>query len=189
MTSPAAPRRIPTPADMLRARPAPSPATTGQAADTRTRGAKQAARRAVRALVPYEPKRLSVEESLAPGKLTRQEHFRRCFLFGVRLSSMPASSRLLAHDLMWRASHSTGRVPLNMQPTREHLAQATGLSLSQVDAAMNTLAGRGWLQRRRRTEADGRRLGSEQLVLTIPAGALEDVRAWASTHRNRGIAR
>lgn len=131
---------------------------------------------------PAAPRMLTVEESIAPGKLTKREHFRKYFLFGLRNSRMPAHARLVGHDLMWRASHATGQVSPNMQPTSEHLAIATGLTVGQVDVAVQVLHTRGWLHYRRLK--DGPRAGQNAMVLAIPAGALEQIRARASTHHH-----
>lgn len=180
MTAPAQPRSFPTPGDV--ARRTNSAAATTPAKPT-ARPKARAARRAA-PTGPYTPVRLSAEESIAPGQLTRDEHFRRYFLLGLRRSGLPASSRLLAHDLMWRAGHHNGRISPNMQPDREYLALATGLTVTQVDVAINTLKSRGWLYDRRL--ASGPRVGSTHWALAIPAAALEDVRQFVSTRRDTG---
>ncbi|MCF2130170.1 hypothetical protein L1I79_27615 [Strepomyces sp. STD 3.1] len=87
---------------------------------------------------------------------------------------------------MWRASHANGRIAPNMRPDSEYLALATGLTVAQVDVALNTLTTRGWIHHRRLT--DGPRAGSNQWVLVIPAAALEDVRAFVTSRSNHGYA-
>ncbi|CAL9599275.1 hypothetical protein [Streptomyces sp. enrichment culture] len=180
MTAPAQPRSVPTPGDLARR---PRPATAATPAKPTARPKARAPRRAA-ATTPYTPAKLSAAESIAPGKLTRDEHFRRFFLLGLRRSGLPASSRLLAHDLMWRAGHHNGRISPNMTPDREHLALATGLTVAQVDVAINTLTTRGWLYNRRLVS--GPREGSTHWALAIPAAALEDVRVFVSTRQDTG---
>ncbi|MFZ4206810.1 hypothetical protein ACOZE4_18430 [Streptomyces griseoincarnatus] len=162
---------IPSPADLAR-RPAPKlparparPAPTAAAATTDSRPPR-----------PLRPKpALTAEEAIAPGKLTKREHFRRTFLFGLRASRMHAHARLVGHDLMWRAAHATGRIAPNQQPSLETLAAATGLSTGQVDVALATLHTRGWLQYRALRE--GPRAGVRVMSLAIPAAVLEHIRA------------
>ncbi|MBZ6258812.1 hypothetical protein KVH22_25185 [Streptomyces olivaceus] len=190
MTAPATPRSFPTPGDVARrVDPATAFAATAAAAASAraARAGTRAERRAARAAVPYTPVALSAAEGLAPGKLTRDEHFRKYYVFGVRRSRMPSSARLLAHDLVWRAGHHNGRISPNARPAPEHLAEATGLTVAQVDVALNTLTTRGWLTHRRLT--DGPRAGSNQWVLAIPAAALEDIRAFLSTRPDPGHTR
>ncbi|MGW2170367.1 hypothetical protein ACWC1C_07525 [Streptomyces sp. NPDC001705] len=190
MTAPAQPRSFPTPGDLARRKPTtPVAAGAGTAgrpkSDTRSK-ARSTRRAARQAAAPHVPAKLSAEESIAPGKLTRDEHFRKFFLFAVRRSSLPSSSRLVAHDLLWRASHANGRISPTMRPDSEYLALATGLTVAQVDVALNTLTTRGWIHHRRLT--DGPRAGSNQWVLVIPAAALEDVRAFVTSRNNHGYA-
>ncbi|MFF9043293.1 hypothetical protein [Streptomyces parvulus] len=189
MTAPAQPRSFPTPGDLARRKPTTAATSAGSLARPKpvTRTSSRAARRAAReAAAPYVPAKLSAEESIAPGKLTRDEHFRKFFLFAVRRSSLPSSSRLVAHDLLWRASHANGRISPNMRPDSEYLALATGLTVAQVDVALNTLTSRGWIHHRPIT--DGPRTGGHQWVLVIPAAALEDVRAFITSRTNHGYA-
>ena len=159
MTAPATPR-IPTPGDLARRaapKPAPPRRETGPQPSATTRPP------------------LSAEDAIAPGALTTKEHFRKYFLFGLRGSRMHPHARLVGHDLMWRASHATGRISPNLQPTAETLAQATGLTTGQVDVALQVLHTRGWLHYRRLQE--GPRAGQDAMVLAIPAAALEQIRA------------
>ncbi|MEU0459753.1 hypothetical protein ABZ322_44150 [Streptomyces sp. NPDC006129] len=136
--------------------------------------------------MPTRP-RLTAEEAIAPGRLKTEEHFRKFFLFGLRRSSMPAHARLVGHDLMWRASHATGRISPNLNPSTEVLAYATGLTEGQVDVALSVLHTRGWLYYR--VLKDGPRAGQSVPHLTIPAAALEDIRAWLSQKPSTGLTR
>ncbi|MEV5163888.1 hypothetical protein AB0K66_04570 [Streptomyces werraensis] len=156
---------IPSPADLAR-RPAPKPSA---------RPASTAASKAdSRPPLPVRPK-LSAEEAIAPGKLTNKEHFRKTYLFGMRVSRMHPNARLVGHDLMWRASHATGRIAANQQPSVETLALSTGLTTGQVDVALNTLHTRGWLQYR--VLQEGKRAGTRAMSLSIPAAVLEHIRS------------
>ncbi|MGA4896709.1 hypothetical protein ACPCAJ_01920 [Streptomyces griseoincarnatus] len=162
---------IPSPAD-LASRPALTlptrPARPARPAPTATTDSRPP--------LPPRPKpALTAEEGIAPGKLTKKEHFRRTFLFGLRASRMHAHARLVGHDLMWRAAHATGRVAPNQQPSLETLAAATGLSTGQVGVALATLHSRGWLQYR--VLREGPRAGVRVMSLAIPAAVLEHIRA------------
>ncbi|WP_328439324.1 hypothetical protein OHA71_23590 [Streptomyces sp. NBC_00444] len=168
MTAPA-PARIPTPGDIAARGQAPKP-TPPRARTAPGRPAAESGERK-----PYEPQKLTAEQAIAPGKLTKKEHFRKYFLFGLRGSRMPPHARLVGHDLMWRASHATGQMSPNLQPTVEALAHATGLTTGQVDVALQVLHTRGWLHYRRLQE--GARAGQKAMVLAIPAAALEQIRA------------
>lgn len=176
MTAPAVFRPIPTPGDLAHRRPpAPrpvQPAPAPQAAEEQAPPAK-----------PWA----NTEDAIAPGKLTKKEHFRKYFLFGLRYSRMPAHARLVGHDLMWRASHATGQISPSLQPTREQLALATGLTTGQVDVALQVLSSRGWLHSRRLKE--GPRAGQPAYRLAIPAVTLEQVRALGSRARSAGFSR
>ncbi|MEW2451248.1 hypothetical protein AB0896_27445 [Streptomyces parvulus] len=191
MTAPAQPRSFPTPGDLARRKPTTTPATAAATtarpqpdAPSKTRATRRAAREAA---APYVPAKLSAEESIAPGKLSRHEPFRKYLLFALRRSSLPSSSRLVAHDLMWRAGHINGRISPRMWPDNEHLALATGLTVAQVDVAVRTLTGRGWITYR--SIAEGPNTGCPQRVLVIPAAALEDVRAFVTSRNNQGYTR
>jgi hypothetical protein len=173
MTAPAAPR-TPTPADLAR-RPAPKPTP--------------APPRPVAATVPAGPQALSpvtVADAIAPGKLTKREHFRKYYLFGLRASRMPAHARLVGHDLMWRASHTTGQIAPSLQPTIEALALSTGLTTGQVHVALQILHTRSWLNYR--FLQAGPRTGQQAWTLTIPAVDLEQIRAQSRRRADRGIA-
>jgi hypothetical protein len=100
---------------------------------------------------------------------------------------MPAHARLVGHDLVWRASHATGRISPNLNPSSEILANATGLTTGQVDVALQVLHTRGWLQYR--VLQTGPRAGQSVPRLTIPAAALDDIRAWLSQKPTIGLAR
>ncbi|MEV5368956.1 hypothetical protein ACF09G_12925 [Streptomyces albogriseolus] len=162
---------IPSPADLAR-RPAPKPSTRPTPA-----AAAAAPKADSRPPLPVRPK-LSAEEAIAPGKLTNKEHFRKTYLFGMRVSRMHPHARLVGHDLMWRASHATGRIAVNQQPSVETLAASTGLATSQVDVALNTLRSRGWLQYR--VLQEGKRAGTQVMSLAIPAAVLEHIRSTRS---------
>ncbi|MFE7236127.1 hypothetical protein ACFVAF_37045 [Streptomyces sp. NPDC057596] len=180
-TAPAA-LRIPTPGDLARLQ-GPRPTATAPKHSAPATASKAAAATGPRSLEPgqpYQPRQLSAEEAIKPGNLHKREHFRKFFLFGMRISSMPAHARLVGHDLMWRASHATGRISVNLQPSSETLALATGLTPGQVDVALQVLHTRGWLQYRRLKE--GPRAGQSVYSLVIPAGALEGIRAWIAAH-------
>ncbi|MEU6376764.1 hypothetical protein [Streptomyces sp. NPDC046909] len=166
MSAPATPR-TPTPSDLAR-RPRPaSPSQDAVPGATATPTPPPAR--------PYERRQLSAEEAVAPGKLKQKEQFRRIFLLALRRSHMHPHSRLVGHDLMWRANHATGRILAVAQPTVEQLASATGLTTGQVEVALANLHSRGWLHyRRRQAEA---RADRPAYSLAIPAGVLEEVRA------------
>ncbi|MYS44076.1 hypothetical protein GTY23_23155 [Streptomyces sp. SID5998] len=159
MTTAPVPTRIPTPGDLALRQP---PKPTNRPATPATPDPAVAATNAAL-------------DALIPGKLTREEHFRKTYLLGLRASRMPAHARLVGHDLMWRASHATGRISPTLQPTTEVIALATGLTVGQVDVALQILHSRGWLHYRRLQE--GPRAGRNAMALTIPALALEDIRA------------
>lgn len=129
-----------------------------------------------------EPRPVRIEDAIAPGRLTKAEHFRKFYLFGLRGSGMPPHARLVGHDLMWRASHATGRISPSMFPSLEQLAHATGLTAGQVDVAVAVLASRGWITSRRLQE--GPRAGRPAFTLTIPAAALQRIRDHEGRHRS-----
>lgn len=158
---------VPTPGDLAR-RPRPTSTSPVPAPRATASPTPPPAR-------PHERRQLSAEEAIAPGKLKGKEQFRRFFLLGLRRSRMHPHSRLVGHDLMWRASHATGRILPAAQPTVEQLAGATGLTTGQVEVALANLHSRGWLYPRRRQE--GGRAGRPAYTLTIPAGVLEEIRA------------
>ncbi|MFB7597217.1 hypothetical protein [Streptomyces sp. NPDC056160] len=179
MTAPA-PSRIPTPGDLAHRQPlAPTPvAARAVRAQPDPRPSAPAAPR---------PRSLTAEEAIAPGKLTKAEHFRKYYLIGLRHSGMPAHARLVGHDLMWRASHATGRLSPSLQPTTEMLAAATGLAPAQIDVALATLHSRGWLRLRRLQE--GPRAGRTAYDLAIPAAALQEIRSHPRGRVSDGYAR
>lgn len=187
--------RIPSPGDLAR-RPAPRPPTQPAARpepepqpQPDVRRQEQPTHHTAKPELeqPYEPRQLTPAEAIAPGQLTKEEHFRKYFLFGMRRSRMHPSTRLVGLDLLWRASHATGRMSANLHPSSEHLAQATGLTVGQVEVALNTLHTRGWLRYRRVQE--GPRVGQQVFDLVIPAAALEDIRAIGRTHANNRVSR
>lgn len=157
--------------------PTPSPADLARrSGPRRAPAAAEPARRQKRA--PYVRRNLTAEEAIAPGKLTRAEHFRKLYRVGITLSRMHPHARLVGHDLMWRASHATGELSANYRPSIEQLAGATGLSFMQVDVAIEVLRSRGWLFER--VISDGPRAGLMALHLAIPASVLEDIRVMRS---------
>ncbi|MDT6983704.1 hypothetical protein ACFSUJ_12020 [Streptomyces lusitanus] len=171
---------IPSPADLAR-RPAPKP-------PTRPTPAPAAQKTDARPPLPQRPKPpLTAAEAIAPGKLTKREHFRKTFLFGLRVSRMTPHARLVGHDLLWRASHATGRLSTDLQPTTESLAKATGLTVAQVQVALSTLRSRGWLKYHA-VEQGRRRAGTPVITLTIPAAVLEHIRA-SRTDREQRLGR
>jgi hypothetical protein len=174
--------RIPTPGDIAR-RPAPTPTAP---AVQRTTHRPPAPTAGAEPKLPTRP-RLTAEEAIAPGQLKTEEHFRKFFLFGIRRSGLPPHARLVGHDLVWRASHATGRISPNLNPSSEVLANATGLTTGQVDVALQVLHTRGWLGYR--VLQTGPRAGQSVFRLTIPAAALEDIRAWLSQKPTTGLAR
>ncbi|MFF9123208.1 hypothetical protein ACF09J_07900 [Streptomyces sp. NPDC014889] len=176
VTAPAVPRP-PSPADLAR-RQGPRPPATGPKPAPKPR--TDAGPHFPEPGQPYQPRKLGPEDAIRPGKLTKQEHFRRYYLFGMRTTNLPAHARLVGHDLLWRASHATGRISARRQPSRERLALATGLTTAQVDVALQVLLTRGWLQSLRLPE--GPRAGQTVHCLAIPAGALERIRTWISEH-------
>ncbi|MBK3572630.1 hypothetical protein JHN63_02080 [Streptomyces sp. MBT65] len=132
-------------------------------------------------------KTLTAAEAIAPGKLTKREHFRKYFLFGMRRSRMHPHARLVGHDLMWRASHATGQMSPNLQPSTQDLALATGLTVGQVDVALAALHSRGWV--RFRVLKEGPRAGQRVSDLVIPAAVLEDIRVMGRKHASNRISR
>ncbi|MER7930523.1 hypothetical protein ABTY96_46695 [Streptomyces sp. NPDC096057] len=176
MTAPPTPRPA-SPANMPHRAPAPAPPRV-QTHPVETPPARDASTPAVSG-----PNRGPAEEAIAPGRLTKAEHFRKYFLFGLRDSRMHSHARLVGHDLMWRASHSTGRISPNMFPRLEALAQATGLTTGQVEVALAILASRGWITSR--VLQEGPRAGSPAFTLTIPAAALQRIRDHAGSHRSQ----
>ncbi|MFF7901215.1 hypothetical protein ACFZCV_20820 [Streptomyces sp. NPDC007920] len=173
-TAPAVPRP-PTPAD-LAGRQGPRPPATAPKAEPRDQAGPHFPNQGQ----PYQPRKLSPEDAIRPGKLTKREHFRKYFLFGMRTTNLHPHARLVGHDLMWRASHATGQISPTLQPSREQVALATGLTAAQVDVALQVLHTRGWIQYRRLQE--GPRAGQSVYSLAIPAGALEGIRAWIAKH-------
>ncbi|MFJ6659681.1 hypothetical protein ACIQNG_25510 [Streptomyces sp. NPDC091377] len=95
---------------------------------------------------------------------------------------MHPHARLVGHDLMWRASHATGRINAETEPSVHDLALATGLSAGQVEVALQVLRTRGWLGSRRLKE--GPREGQAVMVLTIPALALDQIREHTAQHHS-----
>ncbi|MGW3410292.1 hypothetical protein [Streptomyces sp. NPDC000888] len=182
----------PSPADLARraAPRLPAQPTAKPAPKPEARKQEQPARRTAPtppSEQPYVPRKLTVAEAIAPGKLTKQEHFRKYFLFGMRRSRMDPSTRLVGLDLLWRASHATGQMSASLQPTPEHLAQATGLTVGQVEVAIANLHSHGWIRYRRLQE--GPRVGQEIFDLVIPAAALEDIRAVGRKHASNRVSR
>ncbi|EGX60139.1 hypothetical protein SZN_09461 [Streptomyces zinciresistens K42] len=162
MTAPAGPR-TPTPGDLSRRTP-PPPAPP----------------RPARA--PQAP---AADAALAPGKLTRDEHFRRYFMLGLRASRMHAHARLVGHDLMWRASHTTGRLSPGQRPTTGDLAAATGLAPRQIQVALQNLYSRGWIRTERPATAGEAASCPVVAALTIPAAVLQQIRATTGKPRRR----
>lgn len=167
MTAPPA-ARTPSPADLAR-RPAPAkPAPSDERKKRQTRAEEPRQRR------PYVRRTLTAEETIAPGRLGKAEHFRPYFAHGLSLSRMPAHARLVGHALLWRAHHATGKVPADEMPATEAIADATGLAPSQVLVALEVLHTRGWLIKH------PLRSGATVIDLVIPAGLLEDIRVLRS---------
>lgn len=160
MTAPAIHR--PTPLDLARRTPAASAAPAGTEPV---------------ASVPYEPRQLTAEEAIKPGKLTNKERFRPLFQQGMRLSRMHPEARLVALTLLGCANFRSGAVHTRWRPTTEQLADATGLSTARVLVQLEVLTSRGWLYERTLTK--GPRVGATALQLAVPAGLLEELRAHA----------
>ncbi|WP_326780403.1 helix-turn-helix domain-containing protein [Streptomyces longwoodensis] len=156
MTAPATHR--PTPLDLARRTPAPTPT--------------EQPRRA-----PYEPRTLTAEEALQPGRLSHKERLRQMLQHGMRISRMQPEARLVALTLLGYANFQTGRVHPRWQPTVEQLAEATGLSTGQVLVQLEVLTSRGWLQEHVLNQ--GPRAGTPVPQLCIPAWVLEQLRARA----------
>ncbi|MEU2780580.1 hypothetical protein [Streptomyces sp. NPDC007110] len=168
MTTPTTPR-FPTPGDLARRAPKPTPAAPAPAAQTRPAPARRTPAAAAE-------RRVSAADAIAPGKLNPREHFRKYFLFGLRISRMHPHSRLVGHDLLARASHATGRLAPSKWPALEQLALDTGLTTGQVDVALANLASRGWL--------DHKTGDDTAATLAIPAAVLEQIRADIRRHRS-----
>ncbi|MDT0476212.1 hypothetical protein RM863_29215 [Streptomyces sp. DSM 41014] len=171
-----APAPIPTPGDIAR-RTAPAPHPDQDQVpehDTAAPGASGGYTTPPRPM--YVPRTLTLEESIAPGVLADTEYFRSIFRWCLLNSSLPPHARLLAHDLLHRANHKSGRIGAQAQPDTAQLALATGLGELQVTVALNTLQSRGWIAYRPPTfAADGRAL-RPLYDLVIPALALERAR-------------
>jgi hypothetical protein len=118
---------------------------------------------------------LTVAEAIAPGHLVGKERMRTMIERGMRISRMHPEARLVALTLLGYAHHKTGIVFPRFRPTREQLADATGLSAGQIDVQIHVLTQRGWLCTRRITQ--GHDTGRLALSLAIPAQVLEQVRA------------
>lgn len=179
--------RVPTPGDLARRRPPkPTAPTVPAAAPARPEPAVQHDRPTdTPPAAPPARVRLTPEQAIAPGELAKKEHFRKYFLFGMRASGMHPHARLVGHDLMWRASHATGRLSPNLQPSTEVLALATGLTTGQVRVALQVLRTRGWLYYR--PLQSGPRTGRQVMHLAIPAGELARIRARDRRHPDRLI--
>lgn len=174
MTAPAA--HCPTPLDLARkARtPAPAPGPAPATAAKPARGRPKQAESQPRPRKPYVRRKLTAEEAIAPGQLTKGEHFRPSFALALTISRLPAHARLVGHGLLWRAHYSTGKVPADQLPGPEVIADATGLTPGQVLVAIEVLHTRGWLIKHQL------RSGATVIDLVIPAGVLEEVRVLRS---------
>lgn len=67
----------------------------------------------------------------------------------LRDSELPASARLVEHELLTRTSNGSTTIPAEFTPSLTGLALATGLSRSTVVQALGVLESGGWLTRRR----------------------------------------
>ncbi|MEL3949478.1 hypothetical protein [Streptomyces sp. LNU-CPARS28] len=177
MSAPA-PTSRPSPADMP-PHPVPHPASNPAASPTGFTTALTPA-----APAPAARGRGSAQAAIAPGKLRSSEVFRSVYRRGIFLSGMTPEARLVAHTLVWYASHRNGHISTNHAPDVERLAEESGLTPLRVQVQLEVLAQRGWLQYRR--FSDGPRKGGQRMVLTIPALYLERVRAVRSQARSNG---
>jgi hypothetical protein len=154
MTCPTTPR--PSPADMAPRTPATAKPGPLKAPDVNS------------------PKR-TVAEAIAPGVLVGRERMRTMVERGMRISRLHPEARLVALTLLGYAHYKTGTVFPRFRPTREQLAEATGLTPGQIDVQIHVLTQRGWLCSRRITQ--GHDTGRLALALAVPALILEQVRA------------
>ncbi|WP_320784145.1 hypothetical protein [Streptomyces sp. CRN 30] len=166
MTAPATPR-TPSPGDLARRRP-PKPTPPRPAAATHRPSTAPAT----------TPVPVAAVDAVSPGKLVRREQFKKFFLYGLRISRMHPHSRLVGHDLLWRATNA-GAIAPSRQPSVEMLADHTGLDARQIDVALANLRSRGWLVSRRITE--GPRAGRDGWGLAVPAVVLAELRSRRSS--------
>lgn len=159
MTAPAA-SHIPTPADLARPKPTPSPTP---AKPTTAPASPAPADRPVTAA-----------DAISPGRLRKSERLRSMFEQGIRISRMHSGARLTALSLLGYANFQTGLIHARWRPTPEELAYATGLTTGQVLVQLDVLTSRGWLTTRTLTR--GPRTGSTALQLCIPAAVLQQIR-------------
>ncbi|WP_405925466.1 hypothetical protein [Streptomyces sp. NBC_00035] len=130
---------------------------------------------------PCETPRLSPQEAIAPGVLRGDERFKPSYHRALLLSGMLPEARLMGYTLLWYAHHRTGRISPSFQPSREELAEHSGLTAGRVGVQLEVLRERGWLHLT--PIQQGPRAGLPRFELTIPALYLERVRA----HRARQI--
>lgn len=177
MSAPAT-SHIPTPGDLAR-RQSPAPVTVEAAPPAAPPAADSGGERpAVRPL--YEPRPLTAEQAIAPGVLADTEYFRGVFRWCLTRSSLPPHARLVAHDLLHRANHTTGRLGAKNQPDVRQLALATGLTDMQASVALAVLMTRGWISYRPDLPEDKRRLYD----LVVPALELERARGRRFLHQD-----
>lgn len=117
----------------------------------------------------------TVAESIAPGVLVGKERMRTMIERGMRISRLHPEARLVALTLLGYSNHKSGIIYRRFEPTAEQLAEATGLTASQVRVQIHVLTQRGWLYTRRVPQ--GHDAGRTALSLAIPALLLEQVRA------------
>jgi hypothetical protein len=132
---------------------------------------------------PYEPKKLTPEQSIAPGKFRSGERLRSMYTQGMRISRMLPETRLVGLTLLGYANFQTGLIHARWQPTPGQLADATGLAEDRVRVHLEVLRQRGWMVCR--TLAEGPRAGDTVQQLTVPALVLEQMRARFHENRQR----
>lgn len=170
---------IPTPGDLAR-RHDPTTATAEAVPSPATPAADREAQQPVWQRPLYEPRPLTAEEAIRPGILTDTEYFQAVFRWCLTRSSLPPHARLVAHDLLHRASHTSGRLGPKNQPAVRQLAVATGLTEMQASVALNVLASRGWIAYRPEVPEDKRSLYD----LVVPALELERARGRRFLHQD-----
>lgn len=171
----ASPARCFSPADMARAPHTPLSARPVTSARPSTTVTSSSPEPAPAPAPPHEPEKPAAGDSIAPGKLRRNEHLRTAYSHGIRISRLLPNARLVALTLLPYANFNNGLISARHQPTVEQLADATDLSVDQVCIQLEILRQRGWC--RAHTITAGPRAEETTLKLTVPALVLERLRA------------
>ncbi|OQQ16098.1 hypothetical protein B0675_02085 [Streptomyces sp. M41(2017)] len=130
---------------------------------------------------PAEVKQTAPANPLAPARMKSGERFKALYQRGLQMSGMLPEARLVAHTLLMYANHRTGRISPNFQPSREQLAEDTGLDPARIGVQIEVLRQRGWLALT--TIAEGPRTGQSRFDMTIPSLYIERIRGPRHTER------